>query len=171
MSEGRGGTMAFLHQCGVLSAGVLFKKSAFTWAVYAFTAIVWGPDGLIGVATHPSNQGDRSPSEVQHCSSPRKAHGHHLKEADSDARRERFTLPEGERMEKLRRLSLSEPLPGSGMPILPFVGLRLPMGCPARRATDGLGSCAPGESSRSLHRPCGLTEGAASCEMQRSCQR
>lgn len=104
---------------------------------------------------------DRFPSEVQYCSSPQKAHGHHLKEADSDARRERFTLPMGERMEKLRRLSLSEFLPDSGMPILPFVGLRLPMGCPAlcptglalpmgcpaRRATDGLGSCAPGEFS------------------------
>ena len=47
MSEGRGGTTAFLHQCGVLSAGVLFKKSMFTWAVYAFTAIVWGQTALL----------------------------------------------------------------------------------------------------------------------------
>ena len=94
-----------------------------------------------------------------------------LKEADSEASRERFTLPELERREKLLRLSVSDPLCSSGWldllsltALLPLVGLLLPKscpdlcpaglllprGCPALCAVDGLGNCASGKFPRRL---------------------
>ena len=108
-----------------------------------------------------------------------------LKEADSEASRERFTLPELERREKLLELSASDPLCDSGWPVLPslgalspLVGLLLPKscpdlcpdglpppkGCPALFAVDGLSSCAPGGSRRSLRRLCDGTGGTPSCK-------
>ena len=104
-----------------------------------------------------------------------------LKEADSEASRERLTLPELERREKLRKLSASEPLCSSGWPDLPSLtvllplvglllpkscpdlcpaGLLLPRGCPALCALDGLGSCA---SDRSARRLCERVDGMLSC--------
>lgn len=107
-----------------------------------------------------------------------------LKEADSEASRERFTLPELERREKLLILSASDPLCDSGwlvLPglavLLPLVGLLLPTGCPdlcpdrlllprgclALCAVEGIGSCAPGGSGRSPPRLCKRIVGTASC--------
>ena len=111
-----------------------------------------------------------------------------LKDADSEASRERFTLPELERRGKLLRLSASDPLcdsawlalPGlaallplvglllpTGCPDLCPDGLLLPRGCPALCAVEGVGSCAPGGSGRSPPRLCKRSAGTASCKPAR----
>ena len=108
-----------------------------------------------------------------------------LKEADREASRERLTLPELERREKLLRLSASDPLCSSGRPDLPSLpallplvglllpkscpdlcpaGLPLPRGCPALCAVDGLGSCA---SERSPRRLCERIVDMLSCTFHR----